>query len=153
MLHHMANILVCYGGHFESKMVAKIQKSSALGKNWLPSRLWCCELISIVWEPCYDSSDHIISCGSCLFNAVSVALCGSEELSTELRYRACIEMVLKKTSLHDYSKRKTTDIGVSKLRFLHIWLCFKKWLVIFVDSHRSSWRHRYTDQIRLSAHE
>jgi len=33
--------------------------------------------------------------GSCLFNAVSVALCGSEELSTELRYRTCIEMVLK----------------------------------------------------------
>ena len=58
--------------------------------------------------------------GSCLFNAVSVALCGSEELSTELRYRTCIEMVLKKRSLHDYSKSKTTDIGVSKLRFLHI---------------------------------
>jgi hypothetical protein len=29
MLHHMATILVCYGGHFESKMAAKIQKSSA----------------------------------------------------------------------------------------------------------------------------
>ena len=26
MLHHMATILVCYGGHFESKMAAKIQK-------------------------------------------------------------------------------------------------------------------------------
>jgi hypothetical protein len=25
MLHHMATILVCYGGHFESKIVAKIQ--------------------------------------------------------------------------------------------------------------------------------
>ena len=60
MLHHMATILVCYGGHFESKMAAKIQKSSDLGKIWFPSRLWCCELISIVWEPCYDPSDHII---------------------------------------------------------------------------------------------
>ena len=25
MLHHMATILVCYGGHFESKMAAKIK--------------------------------------------------------------------------------------------------------------------------------
>jgi hypothetical protein len=54
MLHHMATILVCYGGHFESKMSAKIQKSSDLDEIWLPSRLWCCELISIVgllWWP------------------------------------------------------------------------------------------------------
>jgi hypothetical protein len=44
MLHHMATILVCYGGHFEPKMVAKIQKSSdpLYGLNltffapWLP---------------------------------------------------------------------------------------------------------------------
>ena len=28
MLHHMATMLVCYGSHFESKMVAKIKKSS-----------------------------------------------------------------------------------------------------------------------------
>ena len=49
MLHHMATILVWYGGHFESKMATKIQKSSDLGKIWFPSRLWCCELISIVW--------------------------------------------------------------------------------------------------------
>jgi hypothetical protein len=28
----MATILVCYGGHFKSKTVAKIQKSSDLGK-------------------------------------------------------------------------------------------------------------------------
>jgi hypothetical protein len=34
MLHHMATILVCYGGHFESKMATKIQKSSDLGKIW-----------------------------------------------------------------------------------------------------------------------
>jgi hypothetical protein len=25
MLHHIATISVCYGGHFESKMTAKIQ--------------------------------------------------------------------------------------------------------------------------------
>jgi hypothetical protein len=30
MLHHMATILVYYGGHFESKMDTKIQKSSDL---------------------------------------------------------------------------------------------------------------------------
>ena len=40
--------LVCYGGHLESKMAAKIQKSSDLGEIWFPSRLWCCELIFIV---------------------------------------------------------------------------------------------------------
>ena len=37
-----------YGGHFESKMVAKIQKSSGLAKILFPSRLWCCKLIFIV---------------------------------------------------------------------------------------------------------
>jgi hypothetical protein len=30
---------VWYGGHFESKMTAKIQKSSDLGEIWFPSRL------------------------------------------------------------------------------------------------------------------
>jgi len=40
--------LVCYGSHLESKMAAKIQKSSDLDEIWLPSRLRCCELISIV---------------------------------------------------------------------------------------------------------
>ena len=34
MLHHIATISVCYGGHFESKMTAKIQKSSDLGEIW-----------------------------------------------------------------------------------------------------------------------
>ncbi len=48
MLHHMATILVCYGGHFESKMAAKIQKSSDLGKIWFPSRSWSCELIIVI---------------------------------------------------------------------------------------------------------
>ena len=46
--------LVCYGGHFVSKMAAKIQKSSDWDEIWFPSRLWCCELISIVgllWWP------------------------------------------------------------------------------------------------------
>jgi hypothetical protein len=38
-LHHMATILVGYGSHFESKMVAKIQKSSDMDKIWFPSRL------------------------------------------------------------------------------------------------------------------
>ena len=44
------------------KWSPKIKKSTYLGKIWFPSRLWCCELISISWEPCYDPSDHIISC-------------------------------------------------------------------------------------------
>jgi hypothetical protein len=34
MLHHIATILVCYCGHFESKMTAIIQKSSDLGEIW-----------------------------------------------------------------------------------------------------------------------
>jgi hypothetical protein len=38
MLHHMATILVSYGDHFESKMAAKIKKSSDLGKIWFSSR-------------------------------------------------------------------------------------------------------------------
>ena len=38
MLHHIATISVCYGGHFESKMTAKIQKSSDLGEIWYYSR-------------------------------------------------------------------------------------------------------------------
>ena len=46
--------LVCYGGHFESKIATKIQKSSNLGEIWFPSRFWCWELISMVWEPYYD---------------------------------------------------------------------------------------------------
>ena len=48
MLHHMATILVCYGGHFESKMAAKIQKSSNLGEIWFPRRFCSCELISVI---------------------------------------------------------------------------------------------------------
>jgi hypothetical protein len=35
-------------------MATKIKKSSDLGEIWFPSRLWCCELISIVgllWWP------------------------------------------------------------------------------------------------------
>ena len=38
MLHHMATILVCYRGHFDCEMAAKIQKSSDLGKIWILSR-------------------------------------------------------------------------------------------------------------------
>jgi hypothetical protein len=33
-VRQMATTLDCYGGHIESKMVAKIQKSSDLGKIW-----------------------------------------------------------------------------------------------------------------------
>ena len=35
----------------ESKKAVKIQKSSDLGEIWFPSRVWCCELISMVWGP------------------------------------------------------------------------------------------------------
>jgi hypothetical protein len=35
-------------------MAAKIQTSSDLGEIWFPSRFWCWELISKVWEPYYD---------------------------------------------------------------------------------------------------
>ena len=48
MLHHMATILVCYGCHFESKMAAKIQKSSDLGNICFPSSLCSCELIIVI---------------------------------------------------------------------------------------------------------
>ena len=48
MLHHMRTILVCYGGHFESKMAAKIQKLSDLGKIWFPSRFCSCKLIIVI---------------------------------------------------------------------------------------------------------
>ena len=41
MQHHMATILVCYGGpeDFEPTMASKIQKSSDLGEILFPSRL------------------------------------------------------------------------------------------------------------------
>ena len=48
MLHHMTTILVCYGGHFEFKMAAKIQKSSDLVKICFPSSLCSCELIIVI---------------------------------------------------------------------------------------------------------
>jgi hypothetical protein len=48
------SLLVCYGSHFESKIATKIQKSSDLDEIWFPSRFWCWELISMVWEPYYD---------------------------------------------------------------------------------------------------
>jgi hypothetical protein len=34
--------------------------------------------------------------GSCMFNAVSLSLCGSQDMATELRVRTCIEMVSRK---------------------------------------------------------
>ena len=48
MLHHMTTILVCYGGHFEFKMAAKIKKSSDLDKICFPSSLCSCELIIVI---------------------------------------------------------------------------------------------------------
>jgi hypothetical protein len=39
MLHHMVTILVCYGGHFESKMAAEVQRSFDLGEILFPNRL------------------------------------------------------------------------------------------------------------------
>jgi hypothetical protein len=39
MLHQMATILVSYGGHFESKMATKAQKSSDFDEIWFPSKL------------------------------------------------------------------------------------------------------------------
>ena len=48
MLHHMVTILVCYGGHFESKMATKIQKSSDLDKIWFPSMSCSYELIIVI---------------------------------------------------------------------------------------------------------
>jgi hypothetical protein len=54
MLRIEVHRMFCYGGHFEYKMASKIQKSSDLDEMWFPSRLSCCELISIVgllWWP------------------------------------------------------------------------------------------------------
>ena len=53
----------------------KIQKSSDLGKIWFPSSLWWCESISIVWKPCYDPSDHIISCWTLCFLLIFIVYC------------------------------------------------------------------------------
>ena len=61
MLLHTPTILICYGRHFESKMSAKIQKSSDLDEIWFPSRLWCCELIStigLLWWPFWIQNDR-----------------------------------------------------------------------------------------------
>jgi hypothetical protein len=55
-------------------MAAKIRKSCDLGKIWFPSRFWCCKLISIIWEPWYDPSDHIISCYSYYYSSSSFIL-------------------------------------------------------------------------------
>jgi hypothetical protein len=42
-------------------MATKIQKSYDLDEIWFPSRLWCCELISIVgllWWPFWIQNGH-----------------------------------------------------------------------------------------------
>ena len=43
----------------------------------------------------YTAADN----GSCLFNSVSLSLCGSQEMATELRVRTCIEIVMKKNAI------------------------------------------------------
>jgi hypothetical protein len=48
MLHHMATILVCYGGILNPKWPPKIQKSSDLGKICFSSSLCSCELIMVI---------------------------------------------------------------------------------------------------------
>jgi hypothetical protein len=71
MLHHIATILVCYGGHFESKMTAKIQKSSDLGEIWCQvskgSAVWSefnifCTLVTMVTAAIFDFFQPLKSC-------------------------------------------------------------------------------------------
>ena len=64
-------------------------KSSNLGTIWFPSRLWCCELISIVWEPCYDPSDHIISCLYLRLRKVSHTIYTANGKVTHIHRRMC----------------------------------------------------------------
>lgn len=63
----------------------------------------CVDFTSLVYlESCQDDvqSDHqpILTTGdgNCLFNALSISVCGNESLSEEIRVRTCIEMVLNK---------------------------------------------------------
>ena len=65
---------------FESKMVAKIKTIIRFGQIWFPSRLCCCELISIIWEPWYDPSDHIITSSPVI------------KLNLDLRTCSCLDM-------------------------------------------------------------
>lgn len=39
---------------------------------------------------------HVSGNGNCLFNSISIALCGSEKYATELRVRTCVELVTNK---------------------------------------------------------
>ena len=50
-----------------------------------------CKIQHLLGDPYYVSDN-----GSCLFNVVSVPLCGTEDLAVELRVRSCIEMVIRK---------------------------------------------------------
>lgn len=50
-----------------------------------------CKIQHLLGDPYYVSDN-----GNCLFNVVSVALCGTEDLAVELRVRSCIEMVIRK---------------------------------------------------------
>ena len=92
MLHHMATILVCYGGHFESKMAVKIQKSSDLGKICLPSRLWCCELIIMI---VFGIGRHGVGwCPLLLAMAILVIIIILQHIFVRSISRRCLEQTL-----------------------------------------------------------
>ena len=50
-----------------------------------------CKIQHLLGDPYYVSDN-----GNCLFNVVSVALCGTDDLAVEFRVRSCIEMVIRK---------------------------------------------------------
>ena len=57
--------------------------------------------------------------GNCLFNSVSTALTGDEELATELRLRTAIEMSLNfdfYKARDDFAYGTLTDIQVAAMR-------------------------------------
>lgn len=86
----------------------------------------------------YKVSDN----GSCLFNSVSLSLCGSQDMATELRVRTCIEMVMKKKSNYISSYCKTCHMGLAKLRYFSYGLCQWTWLVVNLDNFCSCRSHR-----------
>lgn len=65
-----------------------------------------------ILESCQDDvqNDHhpILTRGdgNCLFNALSISVCGSERLTEEIRVRTCVEMVLNKEyyNAQEYAK-------------------------------------------------
>ena len=47
--------------------------------------------------------------GNCLFNSLSVGLVGHEKIATEIRLRACLEMVLNRRTYDDRSNAKKNE--------------------------------------------